>query len=109
MPRFTILLPIHRPPVLPRYAVETVLGQSESDRELFITCDGASAAGKQLDPPALTASADVVARSEEVCNANCSTCHGYGGAARGANFPNLLASPMLHSQEGFDSIVLGGA
>jgi hypothetical protein len=24
--------------------VETVLGQSESDRELFVTCDGASAA-----------------------------------------------------------------
>ncbi len=63
----------------------------------------------QLNPPALTASAEVVARGMEVYNANCSTCHGNGGAARGANFPNLLVSPMLHSQEGFDSIVLGGA
>lgn len=40
-PRFTILLPVHRPPVLLPYAVETVLGQSETDWELFIICDGA--------------------------------------------------------------------
>ncbi|WP_421934697.1 glycosyltransferase [Phenylobacterium sp.] len=40
-PRFSILLPIHRPPVLLPYAVETVLGQSEADWELFIICDGA--------------------------------------------------------------------
>ncbi|MEY4642430.1 MAG: hypothetical protein RLZZ227_2424 [Pseudomonadota bacterium] len=63
----------------------------------------------QLNPPTLAVAADVVARGQEVYNANCSICHGNGGAARGANFPNLLVSPMLHSQEGFDSIVLGGA
>lgn len=63
----------------------------------------------ELNPPPLTASADVVARGQEVYNANCSICHGNGGLARGANFPNLLVSPMLHSQEGFDSIVLQGA
>ena len=40
-PRFTILLPIHRPPVLLPYAVESVIGQSEADWELFIICDGA--------------------------------------------------------------------
>jgi hypothetical protein len=27
---------------------------------------------------------------------------------RGANFPNLLVSPMLHSQVGFDQVVLEG-
>jgi quinohemoprotein ethanol dehydrogenase len=49
-----------------------------------------------------------VLAGEEHYNQHCTTCHGNGGAARGANFPNLLVSPMLHSQEGFDSIVLGG-
>ena len=46
-PRFTILLPVHRPPALLPYAVETVIGQSESDWELFIICDGAPAATVQ--------------------------------------------------------------
>ncbi|MDO8380900.1 glycosyltransferase family 2 protein [Phenylobacterium sp.] len=46
-PRFTILLPVHRPPVLLPYAVETVLGQSETDWELFIICDGAPEATVQ--------------------------------------------------------------
>jgi PQQ-dependent dehydrogenase (methanol/ethanol family) len=85
-------------------------------RMLVFTLDGTatlpeplSFTAPQLNPPPLTASAEVVARGQEVYNANCSTCHGNGGAARGANFPNLLVSPMLHSQEGFDSIVLGGA
>src|SRR5690606_5869112 len=61
-----------------------------------------------LNPPPLTASAEEVARGEQLYNSNCSTCHGNGGAARGANFPNLMVSPMLHSQEGFDQIVLAG-
>lgn len=61
-----------------------------------------------LNPPPLTASAEEVARGEQLYNSNCSTCHGNGGAARGANFPNLMVSPMLHSQEGFDQIVLQG-
>ncbi|MDT8398994.1 MAG: PQQ-binding-like beta-propeller repeat protein, partial [Pseudomonadales bacterium] len=62
----------------------------------------------QLNPPELTASAEEVQAGQERYNQNCSICHGNGGAARGANFPNLLVSPMLHSQEGFDSIVLDG-
>jgi alcohol dehydrogenase (cytochrome c)/quinohemoprotein ethanol dehydrogenase len=68
-----------------------------------------SFAPPQLDPPPATASAEVVAAGQQAYNDNCSICHGNGGAARGANFPNLMVSPMLHSQEGFDSIVLGGA
>src|SRR5690606_22096240 len=85
-------------------------------RMLVFTLDGAAQLPEaltfqapQLNPPPLTASADVVARGQDLYNANCSICHGNGGLARGANFPNLLVSPMLHSQEGFDSIVLGGA
>jgi len=62
----------------------------------------------ELNPPPLTASAEEVARGEGLYNTNCSTCHGNGGASRGANFPNLMVSPMLHSQEGFDQIVLEG-
>ena len=40
---FTILLPIHRPPVFLPLAVDTVLSQTIGDFELFIVCDGAPA------------------------------------------------------------------
>jgi glycosyltransferase involved in cell wall biosynthesis len=40
---FTILLPIHRPPVFLPLAVDTVLNQTVGDFELFIICDGAPA------------------------------------------------------------------
>jgi hypothetical protein len=40
-PRFTVLLPVNRPPALLPFAVESVLGQSLQDFELFIVCDGA--------------------------------------------------------------------
>jgi len=61
-----------------------------------------------LNPPPATASPEQVAAGQTAYNNTCAICHGNGGAARGANFPNLMVSPMLHSQEGFDSIVLGG-
>lgn len=38
---FTILLPVHRPPALLPYAIESVLAQERADFELFIVCDGA--------------------------------------------------------------------
>ncbi len=41
--RFTILLPIIRPPLTLPYAVRSVLAQSERDFELCIVCDGAPA------------------------------------------------------------------
>src|SRR5262249_21530179 len=41
VPTFTILLPVHRPPALLRYAVRSVLWQERSDWELLIVCDGA--------------------------------------------------------------------
>ncbi len=62
----------------------------------------------QLNPPALTATAAEVATGGELYNSHCSLCHGNGGLSRGANFPNLLVSPMLNVQEGFDSVVLTG-
>lgn len=61
-----------------------------------------------LNPPALTASAEQVAAGEQLYSQYCATCHGTGGAARGANFPNLMVSPLLHSQEGFDQVVVQG-
>jgi PQQ-dependent dehydrogenase (methanol/ethanol family) len=85
-------------------------------RLLVFTLDGSavlpeplSFTAPQLNPPPLTASVDEVALGGERYNQNCGICHGNGGASRGANFPNLLVSPMLHSQEGFDAIVLLGA
>src|SRR6202035_4475341 len=43
MPRFTVLLPVHRPPALLPFAIETVLAQEVDDFELFVICDGAPA------------------------------------------------------------------
>ena len=40
-PRFTVLLPVHRPPAMLPYAIEAVLAQTCADFELFIVCDGA--------------------------------------------------------------------
>jgi len=67
-----------------------------------------SFAPPQLNPPPLNATPESVARGETLYNTSCGTCHGAGGQARGANFPNLMVSPMLHSQVGFDQIVLEG-
>jgi mono/diheme cytochrome c family protein len=61
-----------------------------------------------LDPPALEASADVVMHGQDVYSANCSICHGEGGAVRGALFPDLRYSSALYAQEDFDAIVLDG-
>lgn len=40
-PRFTVLLPIVRPPLFLPYAIETVLAQTVAEFEVFIICDGA--------------------------------------------------------------------
>lgn len=42
-PRFTVLLPVHRPPALLPFAIESVLAQRSRDFELFVICDGAPA------------------------------------------------------------------
>jgi glycosyltransferase involved in cell wall biosynthesis len=38
---FTVLLPVHRPPAMLPYAIESVLAQSRQDFELVVICDGA--------------------------------------------------------------------
>ncbi len=39
-PLFTVLLPVHRPPALLPFAIESVLAQEERRFELFVVCDG---------------------------------------------------------------------
>src|SRR5690606_31098061 len=65
---------------------------------------------RPLDPPALTAAADVVAHGSQVYAENCAVCHGPNGTpgGRGGNGPNLTTTPFLHTQQGFDQIVLQG-
>jgi quinohemoprotein ethanol dehydrogenase len=65
---------------------------------------------RPLNPPALTAPADVVARGAQLYADNCAVCHGPNAVpgGRGGNGPNLTTSPFLHSQAGFDQVVLQG-
>src|SRR5690606_16472217 len=55
------------------------------------------------------ASPEVVARGGEVYAQHCSVCHGNGGVQQRSSFPNLTLTPFLHSQQGFDEVVLNGA
>ena len=61
-----------------------------------------------LDPPPSTASADVIKTGSEKYSQYCAACHGDRGQTRGASFPDLTRTPLLHTQEGFDQIVLKG-
>jgi quinohemoprotein ethanol dehydrogenase len=62
-----------------------------------------------LLPPPATATAAQVHQGEQLYARNCAACHGDRGQTRGANFPDLTRTPMLWSQDGFDTIVLKGA
>jgi PQQ-dependent dehydrogenase (methanol/ethanol family) len=61
-----------------------------------------------LNPPAQTAGQEVVAKGGELYNQYCSVCHGADGVQQRGTFPNLTTTPMLHTQEGFDQVVLQG-
>jgi alcohol dehydrogenase (cytochrome c)/quinohemoprotein ethanol dehydrogenase len=61
-----------------------------------------------LDPPPSTASAAVIQAGSNAYAHYCQACHGERGQTRGANFPDLTRTPLLHSQEAFDQIVLKG-
>ncbi len=61
-----------------------------------------------LNPPANFGTAEVVKTGLEDYGKYCAACHGDRGQTRGANFPDLTRTPLLHSQEGFDDVVLKG-
>jgi quinohemoprotein ethanol dehydrogenase len=61
-----------------------------------------------LAPPPATAAAEVVEAGRAKYTQYCAACHGENGQTRGANFPDLTRTPLLHTQEGFDQIVLKG-
>ena len=62
-----------------------------------------------LNPPPSTAAAEVIQAGRAQYAQYCAQCHGENGQTRGANFPDLTRTPLLHTQEGFDTIVLKGA
>ena len=64
---------------------------------------------RPLDPPPATASVEVVRTGEAKYGQFCAICHGDNGNVRGANFPNLTRTPLLHAQPAFDAVVLRGA
>jgi PQQ-dependent dehydrogenase (methanol/ethanol family) len=61
-----------------------------------------------LNPPASTASADVIQLGNDKYTQHCSICHGAGGTQARTSFPNLTVTPFLHSQPAFDTVVLQG-
>jgi len=62
-----------------------------------------------LDPPPSTASSDVIQHGGQLYTQYCSVCHGQDGVQTRGTFPNLMITPLLHSQQGFDEVVLQGA
>jgi quinohemoprotein ethanol dehydrogenase len=84
-----------------RLLVFTLGGEAELPEPLTYT-------PRELNPPELLASQDVIDQGGELYSQHCSVCHGIGGQQRGANFPNLLVTPLLHSQQGFDQVVIDG-
>jgi len=65
-------------------------------------------AAPPLDPPPSTAGADVIQHGNELYTRYCSVCHGQDGVQTRGTFPNLMVTPLLHSQEAFDQVVLQG-
>jgi mono/diheme cytochrome c family protein len=60
-----------------------------------------------INPPAATATADVVGKGAGLYDAYCSSCHGPGVIQVGI-LPDLRRTTYLQSDEAFDSVVLGG-
>jgi len=63
---------------------------------------------RPLAQPEESASEELVATGDALYGENCAMCHDVGGMAR-SSFPDLRRTPLLHSQEGFDNVVLDGA
>ena len=62
-----------------------------------------------LNPPASSATAAVIKTGQDKYNQFCSVCHGQDGVQQRGTFPNLMVTPLLHTQQGFDQVVLQGA
>jgi len=60
-----------------------------------------------FNAPEQTATPEQIAQGGTIYGGACAICHGDGGASRGM-FPDLRRSPLLHSKEAFDQVVLGG-
>jgi quinohemoprotein ethanol dehydrogenase len=61
-----------------------------------------------INPPPSTAAADVIKLGGDKYTQYCSVCHGVDGVQQRGTFPNLVVTPLLYTQEGFDQIVLHG-
>jgi len=65
---------------------------------------------RELDPPPLTGSHELIAQGEQVYGQLCSVCHGTSAISEsGGAFPDLRYSPLLHDQEEWDVVVLEGS
>ena len=64
---------------------------------------------RPLNPPASTASAEVIADGGKLYDEHCSVCHGRDAVQQRTSFPNLTLTPFLHAQKGFDQVVMEGA
>ena len=60
-----------------------------------------------ISPPASTASGDVIGRGAELYDTFCGSCHGAGVIGIGI-LPDLRRTPMLHSAQAWEQVVLGG-
>jgi alcohol dehydrogenase (cytochrome c)/quinohemoprotein ethanol dehydrogenase len=61
-----------------------------------------------IDPPPATAAAAVVARGAPIYETYCGSCHGAGVVGVGL-LPDLRRTPFLHSPDGWQEVVIGGA
>jgi alcohol dehydrogenase (cytochrome c)/quinohemoprotein ethanol dehydrogenase len=61
-----------------------------------------------LTPPPATAAPEIVQAGQHKYSQYCTACHGENGQTRSGNFPDLTRTPLLHTQEGFDQVVLKG-
>jgi quinohemoprotein ethanol dehydrogenase len=61
-----------------------------------------------LNPPTDEQPAELVQAGARHYAQYCAGCHGENGQTRGAAFPDLTRSAMLHTQAGFDQVVLEG-
>ena len=60
-----------------------------------------------MTPPPATAAASIVARGAPLYETYCGSCHGAGVVGVGL-LPDLRRTPLLHTPEGWEQVVIGG-